>query len=271
MDYYYINQDSEDKRFKSKKEIKKLKANRGKTGRPGPDFIRKYKIFNNWFSENFLNHGNIVAHLFGVITDQMNVNGDKKAFRESSPNGRSCNKYLSRGLYFPQSIIKDHLAKYKNRTTPKNGLQLPWGYYLTGLMYIWNSKTIFSNPEHYTYYGNDNNDNPLTSYIHDPDDPAHEVRYIDRAFMPPPRYIIVGKSIRQFRQVNRMDINRVLNYLKLKYPNAIVIYVPHILFNCPKQRNETGNKKHSMNAMRLFEIIWGIEHGWYKNLKRIIV
>lgn len=270
MSYFIINFKMEDKRLKTNLEVAKLQNHNGNTGRPNSDFIKKFTGFNYWFSDKHFNHGNIVAHLFDVITDQINVNNDKRAFGTTSPNGRSCNKYLSRGLYFPSSIIKDQLSRFNRGIKPKNGLKLPWGYYLTGLLYIWKSKDVLKHPKNYIYYGDHNNNNPLTSYNHNVDDPAHELRFTDRAFVPPPAYLFVGKSIRQFRHKNRIDIKRVVRYVKKKYPSTIVVYTPHIWFGCNKKRLETGNKVVSMNAQRIMEIIFGIELGWYEHLKREI-
>jgi len=267
MEYYLINKRSEDQRFKSSEEIRKLNTNGGRTGRPNAHFIRKFNAFNAWFSYKYLNHGNIVAHLFNLIIDQINIKGDRLAFATSSPNGRSANKFLSRGLYFPSSIIKDLLSRYNRDMNPKGGLQLPWGYYLTGLMYIWESQEVLKNPVTYDYYDGDLD---LPSYTHHTDGPAYELRFKHRKYIPNPKFLFIGKTVRQFRKLNRMDIEVVLEYVKEIYPDTIVVYVPHIWLGCNKKRNETGNNKKSMNAQRLMEITLGIELGWYDDLKRVV-
>lgn len=265
MIYYKIDSNNEDKRLKSKKEQRQLT-----TPRPGTlDKVgkRKFKLLNDWFSNNFFNHGNIAAHPFDVVFDQMNKKGDRKGFADT-PNGRSLNKFLTRGMYFPGSIIKDWLDCYNKGRD--NKIKMPWGYYFTGVLYLWQTQNILDLNEFYKYY-NDNKEK-LPSFPHHQDGPAYEIRFIDRKYIPVPKIILVSRTLSiRLRKENRFDINIFLEKIKEKYgDNVIVIYVPHLNFKINKKKNQTGNNSKSINALRLMEIVFGVLDGWYEHLKQNI-
>jgi len=267
MKLYRIDARVEDRRMKTNEELRKIAKNNGR-GRATREFVRKFNILNHWFKDNFFNHGNVVAHLFDVVYDQINKKGDQLAFGETSPNGRSLNDFLSRGLYFPAAIIKDYVTRLNEGRL--HYFEMAYGYYFTGLVYIWERDTILNGGLDYVYY-DDNNPNPLPSYTHKREEgPAYELRVTNRIFLPAPKYIGIGASVRQFVAENRMDMDEIINFTKIKYPTTTLVHMPHIRFQSNKGSGETGNHSKGMNCYRIMEIIYGIECGWYDHIKRVI-
>jgi len=249
MDLYIIDEDVE---------IKPPRIQR--RGRPSSNFVQEYNKLQNWIGKKYLNHGNNMAHTLKLVFNQLNKERDLEVFTE---DGRSLNLYISRGLYFSKrcaTLYTDQQNPTHRKRSSKN-----LGLFISPALYLYDRAPIEELVEEKkcVLYAK-----AIPSYDHGCDVQTYEYRLNHRLDLPAPRYIITGRAVSALRKTARIDYDQYTQLVAKIFPNTILIHTPHISFGVDKKRHETGNGKTPLTGKRILDILYNIESGKYKAIKK---
>jgi len=218
-------------------------------GRPSLGAIQVMQSLNTWMFNKYANHGNVAAHLFGVIRDQVNKTQDVLHEKEFHKNGRSLNRFATRGMFFCGTTMRYYDLRFRKHGTPDPcyNTRYKWGYYLTPILYLYDINAIqkLMAVRAATYF-----EHKIPTYSHNFSEKVHEIRVHDRTTLPKPSLIIVGKAYTALRASERIDI-RTLHSVA----GCDILHLPHINLYSNKDDAATGNATTSKNAIRIIECI----------------
>lgn len=250
MKYYIIDQKSE------------IKPKRNQLmGRPSDQIKEDYKKLQKYIGKRYLNHGNNVAHTLGLVRNQLNKKRDREVF---TPNGRSINLHISRGLCFTKNCSQLYARKDRDELELIQNLidKYPFALFITPAMYLYHRKPIeklIEDGKGILYDGN------IPSYDHQSDVNTYEYRIDDADDLPDPAYIIIGKNAgKDLIEENRINFEAYALLIKELYPETILIYLKHVYFGTNKNGTSTGNELTPLTGKKLMDAIYNIKQGRYK-------
>lgn len=218
-------------------------------GRPTEAVKEIIEEHNNWMFTRYANHGNVAAHIFGELHDQINKLRDREFKLIFHKDGRSLNRFITRGMYFCGATVRNFDLRFRKQLTPDaTGLtNYEWGYYLTPIMYLYDIQDIYKlvRKRLATYF-----ETMIPTYSHTYLDNVHEFRVHNRNALPNPTLIIVGKNSNPLKASQRIDIERLHKHAKCD-----ILHIPHLRLILGKGENSTGNEVCSTNAIRVIQCI----------------
>ena len=219
------------------------------SGRPSKEDVVNIKENNDWMFSLYGNHGNSAAHALGKIHDQTNKKRDILNEEEFGKEGRSINRFITRGMFFCNTILRQNDLLFRAYNRPSTSYK--WGWYLTPIIYLYDIKEIltlvkYGNAEYY--------EKKIPTYEHDFEDSVHEIRLVNRKFCPKPKLIVVGKTKAALREEERLPIK-----LFHEMVGCNVLHLPHINLGAYKDKLATGNKTVSINAIRIIDCVKSIQ------------
>ena len=213
-------------------------------GRPNIAAQETMKECNDWITARYFNHASCAGHIRGELHDQVNKERDILEGDMFGPDGRSLNKFPTRGMCIDQAIMRQYDTLFRAYKRPETGYL--WWWYLTPIMYFYDRAVCMELSE-----------SPLAEYCekiptyrHNAGAVVHEIRLYDRVNVPTPLFIVVGKTRAALRKEERVTIEEFHEIAKCD-----VLHLPHINLVAGKKADATGNEVVSINAIRIIRCI----------------